>query len=58
MYKINHSYSVDFYLRALVSQEVKGGWVGGGALLSMCIYNDLFTANQTHPSFLAVCPNG
>lgn len=60
MYKLirfSNSDSVDFYLGALASQEVKGVGLEGGVPLSLCIYNALFTANQTHPSFLAMCPN-
>lgn len=32
----------------------KGGGVGGGALLSMCIYNALFTANPNTPLLSSV----
>lgn len=59
MYKnhsVIHTQIQTSYLKLLVSQEVKGVGSEGGVPLSLCIYNGLFTANQTHPSFLAMTP--
>lgn len=37
-------------------RKYRGVGLEGVAIPSICIYNALFTANQTHPSFLAMCP--